>query len=118
MNPVDALTSQYKQGWKTSELWVALAAGLASVLGATFDPSAPVADQLSNLTWVAVSYILGRSGLKVARATAQAKVVSTAAETQAMAGAPVLPTFTDDLGFDEPLADDMIFEEPLEEHSA
>lgn len=118
MNPVDALTSQYKKGWKTSELWVAVAIGLAQVLGAAFDSSAPVNDQLSNLTWVAISYILGRSGLKVARVNAQGKVVSTAAETQAMAGAIMPATFTDDLEFDEPLADDFMFQDTLEEHSA
>jgi hypothetical protein len=118
MNPVDALTSQYKKGWKTSELWVALAVGLSQVLGATFDPGAPVNDQLSNLTWVAISYILGRSGLKVARVNAQGKVVSTTAETQAMAGSMMPATFPDELAFDEPLVDDFAFQDALEEHSA
>ena len=117
MNPVDALTSQYKKGWKTSELWVAVAVGVAQVLGVTLDSSASVNDQLSNLTWVAISYILGRSGLKAARVNAQGKVVSTAAETQA-AGAIMAPTFADDPGFDDALADDFVFQDTLEEHSA
>ena len=119
MNPVDALTTQYKKGWKTSELWVAIAVGLAQVLGATFDPSAPVNDQLSNLTWVAISYILGRSGLKVARVNAQGKVISTASETEAVAGAMMPPAFADDLTFADPIADDFVFQDnTLEEHSA
>lgn len=118
MNPVDALTSQYKKGWKTSELWVAVAVGLAQVLGVTVDSSAAVNDQLSNLTWVAVSYILGRSGLKVARVNAQGKVVSTTAETQAAAGALMPPAFVDDFGFEDQLADDALFQDTLEEHSA
>jgi hypothetical protein len=118
MNPVDALTSQYKKGWKTSELWVAVAVGLAQVLSASFDPAAPINDQLSNLTWVAMSYILGRSGLKVARVNAQGKVVSTTAETQAAAGAMMPAAFPDDPAFDEPLVDDFMFQDALEEHSA
>jgi hypothetical protein len=118
MNPVDALTSQYKQGWKTSELWVAVVAGLVPVLYANFDPNSTVQDQLSNLTWVAISYILGRSGLKVARATAQAKVVSKATETQAVGAAMAPPVFPDTIAFDEPLADDFVFPDTLEEHSA
>ena len=118
MNPVDALTSQYKKGWKTSELWVAVAVGLAQALGAAFDSSAPVNDQLSNLTWVAISYILGRSGLKVARVNAQGKVVSTTAETQAAAGAILPSAFADDPRFDDALADDFMFQDTLEEHSA
>ena len=117
MNPVDALTTQYKKGWKTSELWVAVAVGLAQVLGAAFDPSAPMNDQLSNLTWVAISYILGRSGLKAARVNAQGKVVSAANETQAVTGA-MMPTFADDLTFGDPLADEFVFQDTLEEHSA
>jgi hypothetical protein len=118
MNPVDALTSQYKKGWKTSELWVAVAVGLTQVLGATFDPGTPLNDQLSNLTWVAISYILGRSGLKVARVSAQGKVVATTTETQVAAGSMMPATFTDDLGFDAQLADDFTFQDTLEEHSA
>ena len=118
MNPVDALTTQYKKGWKTSELWVAVVAGLVPVLSTAFDPSTPVNDQLSNLTWVAISYILGRSGLKVARATAQAKVVSTASETQAVTAAMMPATFADELEFGDPLADDFVFQDTMEEHSA
>ena len=115
MNPVDALTSQYKKGWKTSELWVAVAVGLAQVLGVTIDSNAALNDQLSNLTWVAISYILGRSGLKVARVNAQGKVVSTTAETQATAAMPA--TFGDDFAFDESFADDFAIPDTLEEHS-
>lgn len=115
MNPVDALTSQYKKGWKTSELWVAVAVGLAQVLGVTIDSNAALNDQLSNLTWVAISYILGRSGLKVARVNAQGKVVSTTAETQAAAAMPA--TFGGDFAFDDALADDFVFPDTLEEHS-
>lgn len=117
MNPVDALTTQYKKGWKTSELWVALGVGLTQVLSATLDPNAPVNDQLSNLTWVAISYILGRSGLKVARVSAQGKVVAAATETQAVA-AVMPPAFADDLQFGEPFADDFMVPDTLEEHSA
>ena len=117
MNPVDALTSQYKKGWKTSELWVAVAVGLAQVLGVTIDSNAAVNDQLSNLTWVAISYILGRSGLKVARVNAQGKVVSTTAETQAAAGGLMPAPFGSELGFDDALTDDFMFPETLEEHS-
>jgi hypothetical protein len=80
VNPVETLISQYKQGYKTSEFWVALAAGIGPAVAASFDASKPVTDQLSNLTWVAISYILARAGLKVVRTNSQAKVaVATAA---------------------------------------
>ena len=118
MNPVDALTTQYKKGWKTSEMWVAVAVGLAQVVGATFDPSAPVNDQLSNMTWVAISYILGRSGLKVARVNAQGKVVSATSEAQAVTAAMMPATFADELEFGDPLADEFVFQDTMEEHSA
>jgi hypothetical protein len=79
-NPLEALASQYKQGWKTSEFWVALAAGAAQAAIVAFDPSKPLSAQVQNMTWVAIAYILGRSGLKVARAASSAKVVATATQ--------------------------------------
>src|SRR5207249_4026759 len=45
--------------------------------------------QLTNLTWVAIAYILARSGLKVAGSTAQARIVAAGA-----APAPNQPTAT------------------------
>src|SRR3954471_24993325 len=74
-NPLDHLVSQYKHGYKTSEFWVALAAGTAQALVVAFDPSKPVRGQVTNLTWIALAYILSRSGLKVARAATQAKTI-------------------------------------------
>jgi hypothetical protein len=82
VNPLDTLIAQYKQGYKTSEFWVALAAGIGPAMTAAFDGSKPVNDQLSNLTWVAIAYILARAGLKVVRVNSQAKVATaTAAST-------------------------------------
>lgn len=79
MNALDALTSQYKQGRKTSEFGAFLLIGLVQALSAAFDPSKELRDQLSNLTWVAITYIAGRSGLKVARVVSQAKVAAAVA---------------------------------------
>jgi len=87
MNPLDQIVCQYKKGYKTSEFWVALAAGGAQALAAAFDPSQPLNKQLSNLTWVAIAYILARSGLKVARATSQARVASSVAFAAPVAAA-------------------------------
>jgi hypothetical protein len=81
VNPLDTLIGQYKQGYKTSEFWIALAAGIGPAVAASFDASKPVTDQLSNLTWVAISYILARAGLKVVRANSQAKVAVAAADS-------------------------------------
>jgi hypothetical protein len=82
--PIDTLVGQYKQGYKTSELWVALAAGIGPAVAASFDASKPVTDQLSRLTWVAIAYILARAGLKVARVTSQAKVATATAATSVL----------------------------------
>src|SRR5438105_14907816 len=79
MNPLDQLLGVYKRGYKTTEFWVALAAGLSQALGAAFDKSQTLNHQLTNLTWVAIAYILARSGLKVAGATAQARIVAAGA---------------------------------------
>jgi hypothetical protein len=87
VNPVETLISQYKQGYKTSEFWVALAAGIGPAVAASFDASKPVTDQLSNLTWVAISYILARAGLKVVRTNSQAKVAVATAATSTSTGA-------------------------------
>src|SRR5438132_13048431 len=86
VNPVETLISQYKQGYKTSEFWVALAAGIGPAVAASFDASKPVTDQLSNLTWVAISYILARAGLKVVRTNSQAKVAVATAPTSTSSG--------------------------------
>ena len=67
-NRLVQVVTQYKQGYKTSEFWVALAAGVAQALILAFDPSEPIKGQITNLTWIALAYILGRSGLKVAQA--------------------------------------------------
>src|SRR5438132_8391919 len=82
MNPIDQLIDQYKRGYKTTELWVAMAAGLAQALSAAFVPGAPLNKQLTNLTWVGIAYILARSGLKIAQVTAQARVSSPAPVVQ------------------------------------
>ena len=50
--PIDQLIDRYKRGYKTTELWVAMAAGLAQALSAAFVPGAPLNKQLTNLTWV------------------------------------------------------------------
>ena len=83
VNPLDALVSQYKQGYKTSEFWVALAAGVAPAVAAGIDPNKRLSDQLNHVVWLAIAYILARGGLKVARVTTHAKVV-----TAALASAP------------------------------
>jgi hypothetical protein len=96
-NPVETLAAQYKQGYKTSEFWVALAAGFGPAITAAFDPSKPVSDQLSHLTWIAVAYILARAGLKVARVSSQAKLASSATTAAAMSTpAPPVDTFAGD----------------------
>lgn len=75
-NPLDLITCHYKEGYKTSEFYAALAAGIAQAVIVAFDPSKPLAKQLTNLTWIAIAYVLSRSGLKIARATSSAKVVA------------------------------------------
>jgi hypothetical protein len=82
VNAVETLVSQYKEGYKTTEFWAAIAAAVGPAVAAAIDGSGPLADQLSNVTWVAIAYILSRAGIKVARATAQAKVATTVAETE------------------------------------
>jgi hypothetical protein len=88
VNPLDALVSQYKQGYKTSEFWVALAAGIVPAVTAGIDPNKRLSDQLNHVVWVAIAYILARGGLKVARVTTHGKVV-TALATSTPAAAPV-----------------------------
>jgi hypothetical protein len=78
VNPIDQLLSSYKQGYKTTEFWVTLAVGLTQALGAAFDKNKTFNDQLSNLTWVGIAYILSRAGLKVVRVAGTAKVASAA----------------------------------------
>lgn len=85
MNPIDQLIAEYKHGYRTSEFWVALLAGIAQPVVAGFDPNQRVSGQLTNLTWIAISYVLGRAGLKVVRVNAQAKLA--AAQTAATASA-------------------------------
>jgi hypothetical protein len=92
-NPLVQVVTQYKQGYKTSEFWVALAAGVAQALILAFDPSKPIKGQITNLTWIALAYILGRSGLKVAQAATQAKTVTALAAAGA-AGAPAVDNST------------------------
>src|SRR5438094_92190 len=91
MNPIDQLIDQYRRGYKTTELWVAMAAGLAQALSAGFVPGSPVSKQLTNLTWVGIAYILARSGLKVAHVTAQARVSSPASRRNAMTAVAASP---------------------------
>ncbi len=93
MNPLDQLFDQYKKGYKTSEFWVLIALGLTQALAAAFDHSKPLNQQLTNLTWVGISYILARSGLKVARATATGRVV--AAQTASAPAAQLVSAVAD-----------------------
>jgi hypothetical protein len=97
-SPVESMISQYKEGYKTSEFWVALAAGVAPVLTAAFDTSKPVNDQLNRVPWIALAYILSRAGLKVARVNSQAKLASSVTEASAMQAVPAgaFPTFDGD----------------------
>ena len=85
VNPLVQVITQYKQGYKTSEFWVALVAGTAQALILAFDPSKPIKGQITNLTWIALAYILGRSGLKIAQAATQAKTVTALAASGTVA---------------------------------
>jgi hypothetical protein len=75
-NPVESMIGQYKEGYKTSEFWVALAAGIGPAITAAFDTGKTVNDRLSQVTWIALAYILSRAGLKVARVSSQARLAS------------------------------------------
>jgi hypothetical protein len=86
-NPISQLASQYKQGYKTSEFWVAIIVGLVQTLVIAFDPNKSVSAQLSNLTWVAITYIVARGGLKVVRANSAAKVVAASSVAAAVPAA-------------------------------
>jgi hypothetical protein len=85
-NPLEQLTAQYKKGYRTSEFWIALLVGLVQTVAASFNPNQTLKAQLSNLTWVGISYILARSGLKVARLTSASKVVTAVAAVSPPAG--------------------------------
>jgi hypothetical protein len=99
-NPLEQLTAQYKKGYRTSEFWIALLVGLVQTVAASFNPNQTLKAQLSNLTWVGISYILARSGLKVARLTSASRVVaavaavSPPASTAASASAATVPATT------------------------
>src|ERR1700736_6496885 len=94
------LTGQYKKGYRTSEFWVALLVGLVQTVAASFDPNQTLKAQLSNLTWVGISYILARTGLKGARLTSASRVVaavaavSPPASTATSASAATVPATT------------------------
>ena len=94
------LTGQYKKGYRTSEFWVALLVGLVQTLAASFNPNQTLKAQLSNLTWIGISYILARSGLKVARLTSASRVVAAVAavnppaSTAASASVATVPAAT------------------------
>src|SRR3984893_7223481 len=77
------LAGQYKKGYRTSEFWVALLVGLVQTLAASFNPNQTLKAQLSNLTWVGISYILARSGLKTARTVSAGRVISSVAQAGA-----------------------------------
>jgi hypothetical protein len=99
-NPLEQLTGQYKKGYRTSEFWIALLVGLVQTVAASFNPNQALKAQLSNLTWVGISYILARSGLKVARLTSASRVVaavaavSPPASTATSASAATVPATT------------------------
>ena len=99
-NPLEQLTAQYKKGYRTSEFWIALLVGLVQTVAASFNPNQTLKAQLSNLTWVGISYILARSGLKVARLTSASRVVaavaavSPPASTATSASAATVPATT------------------------
>jgi len=76
---LDQLAGQYKKGYRTSEFWVALLVGLVQMVAASFNPNQTLKAQLSNLTWVGISYILARTGLKVARLASSSRVISSVA---------------------------------------
>jgi hypothetical protein len=77
------LAAQYKTGYRTSEFWVALLVGLVQTLAASFNPNQTLKAQLSNLTWVGISYILARTGLKMARLASAGRVVAAVAAVSA-----------------------------------
>lgn len=75
-SPIEQLVAQYKHGYKTSEFWLALAIGLGQVLVASFDENKALGSQLTNLTWVGITYIASRAGLKMIRASSAAKALA------------------------------------------
>src|ERR1700730_6113878 len=85
------LAGQYKKGYRTSEFWVALLVGLVQTLAASFNPNQTLKAQLSNLTWVGISYILARSGLQTARTVSAGRVISSVAQAGAQPGGVAAP---------------------------
>src|ERR1700680_4136413 len=90
-NPLEQLTAQYTKGYRTSEFWVALLVGLVQTLAAAFNPNQTMKAQLSNLTWVGISYILARSGLKTARIVSAGRVISSVAQAGAQSAGVAVP---------------------------
>jgi murein DD-endopeptidase MepM/ murein hydrolase activator NlpD len=82
---------QYKKGYRTSEFWVSLLVGLVQTLAAAFNPNQTLKAQLSNLTWVGISYILARSGLKTARIVSAGRVISSVAQAGAQPAGVAVP---------------------------
>lgn len=91
MNPIDIIIGQFKTGWRTSEFWLVLAAGVWNAVYPAYNPHLPLAAQLTNLGVLAAAaiYAVAVSYKKGKRNTALATVAvaSINAAVNAAAGA-------------------------------
>lgn len=77
MNPLDLIISQFKTGWKTSEFWLVLLAGVWNAVYPAYHTNESWKVQVSNLVMLAGAavYAFARSYVKGKRLNATATVV-------------------------------------------